>query len=244
MSGLAHVFEEAGIPTTVVSLIREHTEKMRPPRALWVPFELGRPFGPPDMPDLQGRVLEHALRLLEAPAGPVLQDFPEEAPAAAGEEAAWACPVQFGAPPATGAAADDLRSAVQREMALLLPWYERARSTRGRSTVGVSGLPLPEILAELCAPLDPLFGEDVARSGLADRLRLAAEDLKAFYTEAGSAQPGAASSEALLQWFWHDTSASRLLRSLQAHFANSDDEALQLLSSLLLVPRSQSGEPT
>jgi hypothetical protein len=27
--------------------VREHTEKIRPPRALWVTFELGRPMGIP-----------------------------------------------------------------------------------------------------------------------------------------------------------------------------------------------------
>jgi hypothetical protein len=39
-----------------ISLVREHTEKINPPRALWVPFELGRPVGPPDEPAFQRRV--------------------------------------------------------------------------------------------------------------------------------------------------------------------------------------------
>jgi len=33
-----------------VSLIREQTAAIRPPRALWVPFMLGRPFGVPNDP--------------------------------------------------------------------------------------------------------------------------------------------------------------------------------------------------
>ena len=60
--------------------MREHTEAIHPPRALWVPFILGRPFGVPGDSAFQRRVLVAALRLLEAPAGPVLADYPEDAP--------------------------------------------------------------------------------------------------------------------------------------------------------------------
>ena len=47
MGGLAIYFEEEGLATTQISLIRIHTERTRPPRALWVPYELGRPIGVP-----------------------------------------------------------------------------------------------------------------------------------------------------------------------------------------------------
>ena len=80
MGALSHYLEREGIPTTQISLIREHTEIIRPPRALWVPFELGRPLGAPENPELQHRVLLAALELLDAPEGPLLVDFPEEAP--------------------------------------------------------------------------------------------------------------------------------------------------------------------
>ena len=40
----AHYLEEEGLATAGVSLVRENTERLRPPRFLWVPFELGRPF--------------------------------------------------------------------------------------------------------------------------------------------------------------------------------------------------------
>ncbi len=239
MSGLAHVFEAAGIPTIVVSLIREHTVKMRPPRALWVPFELGRPFGPPDQPALQTRVLEHALRLLAAPSGPVLEDFPEEAPHSASAETGWTCPVLFRAPATAGTQQDALRLAVRREIAMLRPWYERALAVRGRTSVGVSGLSIDDVLEHLCVPLLAASSAPNAAACTADSLRLAAEDLKAYFTEAATAQPGTVSSATVLHWFWHDTSGSTLLRALQAHFADSEDPTLRLLSALLLVPRSQ-----
>lgn len=79
MGALGHYLEEEGIPTTQISLIREHTVFIRPPRALWVPFELGRPLGRPGDPDFQLDVLRAAFTLLESPTGPVLRDFPTEA---------------------------------------------------------------------------------------------------------------------------------------------------------------------
>ena len=50
---------------------------MKPPRALAVPFELGRPFGAPNEAELQRKVLYHCLELLERDSGPVLEDFTE-----------------------------------------------------------------------------------------------------------------------------------------------------------------------
>ncbi len=82
MGGLSHYFENEGIPTTSVSLIREHTERLRPPRALAVPFELGRPFGAPGEPDFQRRVLSACLELFVRKTGPVLEDFPDAPPGA------------------------------------------------------------------------------------------------------------------------------------------------------------------
>lgn len=236
MSGLAHYFEAAGIPTTLISLVREHTEKMRPPRALWVPFELGRPFGPPGDAAFQTRVLERVLGLLDVPSGPVLVDYPEEAPAGTADDAPWVCPVQFRSPVAV-TTAGSLAKSVRDEVGQLAPWYERALRRRGRTTVGVSGLAIPDLLDLLLAPLAE--GSGVAAVASADALRLAAEDLKAYYMEAATAQPGTTSSAEIQGWFWRDTAASALLRALRVRFADSADPALRLLSELLLVPKSQ-----
>ena len=64
MGALGHFLEREGLATTGISLVREHTEKVRPPRALWVTFELGRPLGRPDDPPFQQRVVRAALDLL------------------------------------------------------------------------------------------------------------------------------------------------------------------------------------
>ena len=65
MGGLSHYLESDGLATTQISLVREHSETMKPPRAMWVPFILGRPLGQPNDPAFQRRVLRGALELLE-----------------------------------------------------------------------------------------------------------------------------------------------------------------------------------
>ena len=75
MGGLSHYLERAGFATAGISLIRLHSEKIRPPRALWVPFELGRPLGVPHDAAFQSRVLQKLIDLFDIPEGPVLADF-------------------------------------------------------------------------------------------------------------------------------------------------------------------------
>ena len=83
--------------TTGISLVRENTMSMQPPRALWVSFPLGRPLGKPDDAGFQHRVIDAALNLLTKPSGPVLADYPEDAPLVALSDAP-ACPVSFSKP--------------------------------------------------------------------------------------------------------------------------------------------------
>jgi hypothetical protein len=69
--------ERQGIATVALQLLREIAEKVRPPRALWVPFPHGYPLDRPHDAARQHRVIEAALRLLEGPATgpPVLEDY-------------------------------------------------------------------------------------------------------------------------------------------------------------------------
>jgi hypothetical protein len=71
VSALGHYLEEEGIATVAIALIRPQAENTKPPRALWLPFELSRPFGPPNELAFQKRVILSALRLLELEIGPV-----------------------------------------------------------------------------------------------------------------------------------------------------------------------------
>lgn len=92
MSALGHYLEEEGIATVAVVLIRPQAENTKPPRALWVPFELGRPFGPPNDPTFQKRVVLTALGMLVEGGGPVrIIDFPDDDPRAR-PDPAWQPP--------------------------------------------------------------------------------------------------------------------------------------------------------
>jgi len=139
--------------------VREHTAGMRPPRFLWVPFELGRPFGAPGDPAFQSKVLRSVLALLERTDGPViLEDFPEDAPAPTLEEmAGWVCPINLPKPAA--AAEPAILADVLEEIGRLAPWYEFGREARGgRTTVGVSGLGIEEMARFLHGFFDGLPG--------------------------------------------------------------------------------------
>lgn len=220
--------------------MREHTEIIRPPRALWVPFELGRPLGGPGDAALQTRVLTAALELLGRLDGPVLADYPEDAPApqpAGSEDGAdggiLACPVprrDAGGPP------PGPRELLAAEIAFLRPWYAIALRERGRTTVGVSGLE-PEAAASLLA--DWIEGGDGA--GIpADLLKLAIDDLRAYCLEAGGAQPGGAGDGARLErWYWWETAVGRALREAQPQALASADAALRFMAKVLMIPTAQ-----
>jgi hypothetical protein len=77
VSLVAAELERRGISTVAVILLREVAEKVRPPRALFVPFDHGYPLDKPDRPSRQHAVSEAALRLLERADAqpPVLDDF-------------------------------------------------------------------------------------------------------------------------------------------------------------------------
>ncbi len=70
--------ERQGISTVTLQLLREVAERVRPPRALFVPFRHGYPLGTPGSAPEQHVVLEAALRLLEDPElrAPALVDLP------------------------------------------------------------------------------------------------------------------------------------------------------------------------
>ena len=74
---VAAEMERQGISTVVIQLLREVAERVRPPRALFVPFRHGYPLGRPGDKVLQHAVLEAALDMLEDSSirPPVLVDY-------------------------------------------------------------------------------------------------------------------------------------------------------------------------
>lgn len=71
------LLEETGIASVSLTLLREVTSKVKPPRALFVPFPLGYALGRPQDAALQRSVILRALKLLEKTDLPVLECFRE-----------------------------------------------------------------------------------------------------------------------------------------------------------------------
>jgi hypothetical protein len=235
---LSQFIEEAGVPTAGISLIRQHTEIIKPPRALWVPFELGHPLGPPDDPGFQKRVLMALLKLLEAPAGPVLEDFPEDEPES-DEIVVLACPVNFTRDIEDSGDTDALLTAFRREMTTMRPWYDMAVEKRQRTTVGVSGIELDKLGDFIYAFVKgETPGNPRADIPLANTLKFAVEDLKSYYTEGITAQPGQekASSKMLRDWFWDETVGGKVLLALKKVCEASTDKMIQMMGAYFLVP--------
>lgn len=67
--------ESKAISTVSISLLREVTIQIRPPRALFVPFPMGYPLGAPNDPQLQHRIISAALRLLPRADVPLIERF-------------------------------------------------------------------------------------------------------------------------------------------------------------------------
>jgi hypothetical protein len=237
--GLARIFESEGFATVLVGFVREHIEAVKPPRALWLNFPMGRPLGKPNDPDFQKGVIRAAFKLFEALSGPVLEDFSEVIPIRDGRMS-YALPDALLLNPGEVGDLDALLAQAQAEVAALRPDYEAAKAARGRTTVGATELGTEEL-----APFIAQFarGEKVKKSprkGVPPLalLKLAVEDLWAYFAESISHQRGITEFEELGAAFWENTKAARLVLAVEAAAYASDDKALrQLVDMLLITPR-------
>jgi hypothetical protein len=77
VSLVAAELERQGIATVCIQFLREVAERLRPPRALCVPYKHGYPLGEPNNAELQKKVIRSALNLLtlENAQPPVLVDY-------------------------------------------------------------------------------------------------------------------------------------------------------------------------
>ena len=223
MCALAHYLESEGLATTVIALIRQHAETIAPPRALWVPFELGRPVGPPGDAAFQRRVIETALSLLDRTDGaPILEDFPEDAP---GEDdnPNWQ-------PPACDSSGDILA-----EIRSLESLAAKTVARRGYSNAGLTGLPI-ETVAEYIVRADTAdpMPRPSARLAPVQVLRFGSDDLKAWYVEAATSDGVVPSSRQLWGWFWRETVAGKALLDLRSHSLSSDNASRQGIARSLV----------
>lgn len=210
---------------------------MRPPRFLAVPFELGRPFGAPNQPEFQTRVLRSALQLLERQDGPpILEIFPEDAPDVEEEsENAWSCPVSFVPEKETHTERAGL---VFAEMEQLKPWHEVYAQKRGRAAHKVSGLDLPQIFKLLDELADgnpaPETGSEIP---LPELIRLSIDDVRTWYGEAAQGQPGKGSFRKINEWFWTETAAAHLIVAAAVALENHPDSFIRVIAARAMVQR-------
>ena len=216
----ARVLESHGIATTSISLVREHTEKIKPPRALFVPFPFGHALGVPNDAALQHRVLRAALGLLTESSGPVLRDYPEEA----GEEPPGQVQAS-GVKVSTGVPADI--SAETREMrARHAQWLTK---NSGRSAFGLSGVPVTRFeeaaafLEKFGAGADDDMPERTADVKLPLFIRWCADDLKTLYFEGYLAGKPDAGGAEIARWFWGETAAGQVLRRVRDRLDAAED---------------------
>jgi hypothetical protein len=227
---LARVFEEAGLSTVALGLIRNHLERVKPPRALFVPFPLGFALGRPDDPDFQHRVLRAAFHLLDAESGPVLVDFDEGSDAPPEVLSASAA---GSAGPAEAVPAE--RQSPADEVTALRGYYERwVAEHDGRTMVGLCGVPqrrwrgLVRFLEAYAAGRDQWYAERPPDLPLARFLRYAADDLKAFYFEARMERRPDQRDNDLHRWFWTETAMGELLSRVAGRMTDSGDPELAL----------------
>jgi D-proline reductase (dithiol) PrdB len=219
---LAHVFEAAGLATIVITRAREVAERMRVPRALYTVFPPGLSLGKPRDKAFQIEVLTAAFKLLEAPRGPVINEFPISISATDSEPLTCPLPPQMN---------PKLHPAVDEAEALRSAYYRAYERTK-RTSVGmqISAEEIPQALekfAKIAA------GEHWAEVGflnesIAEVMYGTVHDIRTYYEElACELADGPIGPWTTEQWFYDNTKAGQTI--LQARRVMRDSEADQSL---------------
>jgi hypothetical protein len=177
--------------------------------------------------------------MFEASDGPLLLDFPEDEPETTGETTILACPIGFTQGVVEPEETDQLRAAFRREITAMRPWYDMAVAKRQRTTVGVSGIDLEALGDFIYAFIQGTKFENPREDiPLAYTLKFAVEDLKSYYIEGVTAQPGqeGVSSQVLTDWFWDETVAGKVLLALKKVCEARTDDLMAKMSARL-IPR-------
>jgi hypothetical protein len=220
---LARVFEDAGLTTLTIAMVREHAETVKAPRVLFVPFPFGYALGKPNDPSIQHRVIGASIDLLQREGGPVLEDFPEEE-----------------APDALVQASAVHQMAVEGEkdpadeVTTLRAFYERwLQDHSGRTAVGLCGIPqrrwrgVIRFLEAYSRGEDADMKERPADVTIPQFIRYCVDDLKAFYFEARMTQRPNASEPELHRWFWGETAVAQLIHAVAQRMTATDDPGLK-----------------
>lgn len=203
-----------------MSLVREHTVKIKPPRAVWVPFPFGMSIGHRNDLKEQRAVLDLAFSTLDAPAGPVLLDF------VAAPRNERAAPLQASEVEVEAQARTiDLVTEVEATRAR---WETRPATPH--SHVGASGV-APEQFGAMVGFLKAYAAGDDA-ADFAGRpeaisqlqfIRYSVEDLRVLYLETRMREKPDESSDDCQRWLFGSTALGVFMRTLRERMEASDD---------------------
>jgi D-proline reductase (dithiol) PrdB len=219
-AALARVLEAEGLPTVAISMVRQYTEQVRPPRSVYVPFPFGAPCGPPGDRERQLGVLRAALSLFGEPGpGPLLLDH------GAGDTGLSPSPVQASTVGRAGATGPD----VATEASTMRHYYEQWLQREGRTAVGLTGVPVARFRGVVRFLESFVADESDTRLRPADVppgefLRYCADDLKAMYLEGRLVMKPGESPAAAGEWLWGRTELAGLLVAVRDRMATSADE--------------------
>lgn len=198
--------------TVSISLVREHTVKVKPPRAVWVPFPFGMSIGHRNDLTEQRAVLDLAFSTLEAEMGPVLVDF------AAADRRERAAPLQSSDVEIEAQARSiDFSSEVE---ATLAGWNAHP---------GLSGIApaqfgeLARFLAGYAAGAAFDYAGRPAGVPLPQFIRYGVEDVRVMYMETRMRTYPEEASDDRQRWLLASTAFGVLLRTLRDRMGASDD---------------------
>lgn len=204
--------------------MREHTVAVKPPRAVWVPFPFGLPFGHPGDAAEQRRVLDLAFSTLELPSGPVLLDY---APGGSTEAGA---PLQA-SDVAVDASAHTLD--LGNEVTTMRRYWEQRFAATGRTAVGLTKIPPTRfrgIVRFLREFIEDQTADSTERPADIERLlfvRLCVEDLRVLYAEARMQMYPDESSVDRQRWLLGSTALGVFLRELRDRMEASADPQIK-----------------
>jgi hypothetical protein len=119
-------------------------EAIKPARALFLDFPMGRGMGKPNDPNFQKKVIRAAFDLFNEPNGPVIENFPEIIPVKNGRMG-YALPPELVLNISDIGDLNKLLDEIRVEMDTLRPAYDFAVKSRGRTTVGASELNVSDL---------------------------------------------------------------------------------------------------
>jgi len=244
VSVLAHFFESFGLSTVLVGFVKEHIQAIKPPRALWLDFPMGRPLGKPNDIEFQKKIIRTAFKMFNEKSGPVLREFSDVIPVKNGRMG-YALPVELVIDKNNIGNIDLLVQEVKTEIEGLNKDYTRAVTFRKRTTLGASEMKISDYVNYISL----FIKGDIPNSprkgiGPVPLLKLVVEDLQAYYTETITFRDKIDDFEKIGTWFWEKTKAGKLILCLEAVSLKSENRVLkQIVDMSLITPRFWSEGP-